>query len=111
VTQPFTTHVCDSLTAIIAISWSPHYGRNHMDAVVQDIVLRMAKNLRMKAGRGKIRGEGGLAEASYDCRRETSQNSRRAPESPRRRNDAGISQRKTSHRRTSDVEVVRSLQI
>eukprot|EP00966_Prymnesium_polylepis_P336836 7391771-Prymnesium_polylepis.2 len=32
-----------SLTAIIAVSWSPTAGRNHMDAVVDDIVQRMPR--------------------------------------------------------------------
>eukprot|EP00966_Prymnesium_polylepis_P108309 2507018-Prymnesium_polylepis.2 len=30
-----------SLTAIIAIPWSPHHGDNHRDAVINDIVQRM----------------------------------------------------------------------
>jgi len=39
-----------TLTAIIAISWSPHYGRNHMNAVVDDVVGRMVKRQRRLAG-------------------------------------------------------------
>jgi len=39
-----------TLTAIIATSWSPHYGRNHMNAVVDDVVGRMVKRQRRLAG-------------------------------------------------------------
>jgi len=41
----------DSLTAIIAISWTPHYGRNHMDAIVNTIMARM-QDRRVRAGKG-----------------------------------------------------------
>eukprot|EP00966_Prymnesium_polylepis_P152749 3528304-Prymnesium_polylepis.1 len=40
-----------SLTAIIAISWTPHYGRNHMDAIVNTIMARM-QDRRVRAGKG-----------------------------------------------------------
>ena len=41
-----TMCACDSLTAIIAIGWTPHYGRNHMDAIVDTIVARIPKERR-----------------------------------------------------------------
>ena len=35
-----------SLTAIIAISWTPHYGHNHLDSIIHDIVARMMRMRR-----------------------------------------------------------------
>jgi len=41
----------ESLTAIIAISWTPHYGRNHMDAIIDVIMARVIRD-----SRSRIRG-------------------------------------------------------
>jgi len=37
-----------NLTAIIAIPWSPHFGKNHTDAVVEDIVKRIQRRARQR---------------------------------------------------------------
>eukprot|EP00966_Prymnesium_polylepis_P239246 5532936-Prymnesium_polylepis.1 len=52
-----------NLTSIIAISWNPSQGQNHMDAVVHDIGQRMQRHMRAKrwargTGRKKSRNGG-----------------------------------------------------
>eukprot|EP00966_Prymnesium_polylepis_P084003 1944921-Prymnesium_polylepis.1 len=45
----------DSLTAIIAIGWTPHYGRNHMDAIIDSIATRMQQGRRSRVSRDSRR--------------------------------------------------------
>lgn len=66
----------DSLTAIIAISWSPGYGRNHMTSVIDDVLARLQRQSRQTRGRDTMKRRSAICKSgaradSSSCTRGT----------------------------------------